>query len=89
MVADILENIGEGVEKVVTPVHNALDPKDTKGDSLAYYLGGTVVVFAVLVYAFRKKLFPKQVLRYRRYRYARKTGNYSQYRSMYSKRRKK
>ena len=88
MVADILENIGEGVEKVVTPVHDALDPDNEKGSSLAYYLGGTVVVLVLLFFVFKDKL-SKPVVRYRRYRYAKKSGNYAQYRSMYAKRRKR
>lgn len=82
MVADILEKVGEGVEKVVTPVHDALDPDNDKGNSLPYYLGGTVVVLLALVFLFKDKIFKKTVIRYRKAR--------TRARSMYyAKRRKK
>lgn len=65
MVAEILEKIGGGIEQVVTPVHDALDPEDKTAGSTAYYLGGTVVILVALFFLFKKKLTPTKI----RYRY--------------------
>lgn len=74
MVAEILEKIGDGVEQVVAPVHDALDPEDTTAGSKAYYLGGTVVLLVALFFIFKKKLLPTKIrYRYRKARTAMRT----------------
>jgi p-aminobenzoyl-glutamate transporter AbgT len=67
MVAKFLESIGKGLEKVVTPIHDKLDPENETGDSTAYYLGGTTVVLLVVLYLLKDKLIkPKVKIRYRK-----------------------
>jgi p-aminobenzoyl-glutamate transporter AbgT len=67
MVAKFLESIGKGIEKVVTPIHDKLDPKNETGDSIAYYLGGTTVVLLVTLYLLKDKIVkPKIKVRYRK-----------------------